>query len=72
MTAENNSTISPRIPEKAWIKSSYSGSVEADACVEVAALPQGARAVRDSKLTDSPIFTVGATAWDAFLKGAAS
>lgn len=49
-----------------WRKSSYSAN-EGD-CVEVAVLPDGSRAIRDSKNPDSPVlrFTVGE--WRAFIR----
>jgi hypothetical protein len=49
-----------------WVKSSYSGS-QGGNCVEVAALPDGGRAVRDSKHTDGPMLTFAAAGWNAFL-----
>ncbi|MBF8185054.1 DUF397 domain-containing protein [Nonomuraea sp. K274] len=51
----------------AWRKSSYSGS--GDNCVEVAALPDGSQAVRDSKEPDGPVLTFTPGEWDAFVKG---
>jgi Domain of unknown function (DUF397) len=48
-----------------WIKSSYSGS-QGSECVEVAELPGGGRAVRDSKDPDGPVLTFGAGAWRSF------
>ncbi|MFI1829554.1 DUF397 domain-containing protein [Streptomyces sp. NPDC020412] len=48
-----------------WHKSSYSSSNGGE-CVEVAACPHAIH-VRDSKLADSPVFTVDTTAWDTFL-----
>ena len=47
-----------------WIKSSYSAG-RGD-CVEVAALPDGARAVRDSKDPAGPVLSFGPDAWQAF------
>jgi Domain of unknown function (DUF397) len=51
-----------------WRKSSYS-SDQGDNCVEVASLPGGGRAVRDSKDPDGPILRFSAEAWRAFLDG---
>ncbi len=49
-----------------WIKSSYSGGGGSE-CVEVAHLPDGGRAVRDSK-DPGPILRFTSTEWRAFLK----
>jgi hypothetical protein len=44
-----------------WVKSSFStGKGE---CVEVAALPDGGRAVRDSKNTEGPALRFSVGAW---------
>jgi hypothetical protein len=51
----------------AWRKSSFSGS--GNACVEVADLPGGARAVRDSKNPGGGHLTFTATEWAAFTAG---
>ncbi|MFF8608243.1 DUF397 domain-containing protein [Streptomyces sp. NPDC015346] len=48
-----------------WHKSSYSGD-EGGNCVEVAAHPAAVH-VRDSKLADSPVFTVSPAAWAEFV-----
>ncbi|MET9700529.1 DUF397 domain-containing protein [Streptomyces sp. NPDC006529] len=48
-----------------WRKSSYSGSSGGE-CVEVAPQPRLV-AVRDSKVPDGPVFTVGRTAFAAFV-----
>ena len=48
-----------------WRKSSYSG--QGNTCVEVAHLPDGGRAVRDSK-DPGPILRFTSTEWRAFLK----
>jgi hypothetical protein len=52
-----------------WVKSSYSGS-QGGNCVEVAALPGGGCAVRDSKHTDRPMLTATTADWKAFLRNA--
>ncbi|MBD0736575.1 DUF397 domain-containing protein [Streptomyces sp. CBMA29] len=49
----------------AWTKSSYSGNN--GNCVEVAALPDGARATRDSKDPHGPALLFPAPEWTAFL-----
>jgi hypothetical protein len=48
-----------------WRKSSYSAN-EGD-CVEVAVLPDGSRALRDSKNTDGPMLQFTADEWRAFI-----
>lgn len=53
-----------------WIKSSYSGTN--GNCIEAAALPTGARAIRDSKQADGPMLIVSANQWSAFTAGIAS
>jgi Domain of unknown function (DUF397) len=52
-------------PTPRWCKSSYSGS-NGGACVEVAALADGTRAVRDSKDPEGPMITFTAAAWHRF------
>jgi hypothetical protein len=49
-----------------WVKSSYSGGSGGN-CVEVAVLPDGERAVRDSKHADGPMLTARTADWKAFL-----
>jgi len=49
-----------------WRKSSYSG--QGNTCVEVATLPDGGRAVRDSKDKTGPILRFTSTEWHAFIK----
>jgi hypothetical protein len=50
----------------AWRKSSHSGGQSAD-CVEIAALGNGARAVRDSKDPGGPVLVLSAPQWAALL-----
>ncbi len=50
-----------------WVKSSYSGSTSAN-CVEIAALPTGDRAVRDSKDPDGSVLVLTATQWSTLAK----
>ena len=58
------------LAELAWRKSSYSGDTGGN-CVEVAALDDGGRALRDSKLgSASPLLRFTASEWAAFLAGA--
>ena len=52
-----------------WRKSSYSGGNGGE-CVEVADLPDGGRAVRDSKLGDTgPVLRFTPAEWQAFVAG---
>jgi hypothetical protein len=53
--------------ELAWRISTFSGAN--DNCVAVAELPDGGRAVRNSKRPDGPVVTFTASEWDAFVKG---
>ena len=48
-----------------WWKSSYSGSNGGD-CVEIAALSDRGRAVRDSKDPGGPVLAFGPDEWRAF------
>ncbi|WP_045875855.1 DUF397 domain-containing protein [Pseudofrankia sp. DC12] len=52
-----------------WRKSSYSGGTGGN-CVEVATLPDGGRAVRDSKDPDGLTLRFTAAEWTAFLAAA--
>lgn len=47
-----------------WRKSSRSGA--GNACVEVAALADGSRAIRDSKDRSGPVLRLNPSAWTAF------
>lgn len=49
-----------------WVKSSYSGG-QGGNCVEVASLPGGGRAVRDSKAPHGPVLSVTSAKWAAFI-----
>lgn len=51
-----------------WRKSSYSGN-QGGNCVEVAELPDGGTAVRDSKNPDGPTLHFTPSEWDAFTAG---
>ncbi|MER5728010.1 DUF397 domain-containing protein [Streptomyces sp. NPDC002138] len=53
------------IGDAAWRKASYSGNTGGD-CVEVAPQPHLV-AVRDSKVPNGPVFTVGRTAFATFV-----
>lgn len=56
--------------EQQWRKSSFSG--QESHCVEVAELPDGGFALRDSKDRDGPALTFTAAEREAFIKGAAA
>jgi hypothetical protein len=50
-----------------WVKSSYSGGESAN-CVEIAALPGGGRAVRDSKDPDGAVLRLSPAQWLGLIK----
>jgi hypothetical protein len=50
-----------------WRKSTFSNNT--GACVEVAGLPHGTRAVRDSKNPTGAVLSFTATEWSAFTTG---
>jgi hypothetical protein len=52
-----------------WRTSSFSNSDEDNNCVEVAFLPDGEVAVRDTKARSRASHIHGAPAWDSFLAG---
>ncbi|MFD1546183.1 DUF397 domain-containing protein [Nonomuraea guangzhouensis] len=51
-----------------WRKASHS-SAEGQNCVEVATLPGGGHAVRDSKDPDGSVLLFTPGEWNAFIKG---
>jgi hypothetical protein len=53
----------------AWRKSTFSGGNGGSGCVEVAVLPGGAVAVRDTKDRSRPPHHHSAPAWREFLAG---
>ncbi|MFC4533880.1 DUF397 domain-containing protein [Sphaerisporangium dianthi] len=54
-------------PRLTWRKSAYSG--QTGNCVEVASLPGGGRAVRDSKVPEGAVLVCAPREWRAFLQG---
>ncbi|MCA1196251.1 DUF397 domain-containing protein [Saccharopolyspora sp. 6V] len=56
---------STELRQLSWRVSSYTGN--SGNCVEVAGLPTGARAVRDTKDRDGGILILDASAWTTFL-----
>jgi hypothetical protein len=62
----------PEVSSLEFRKSTFSGG-NGGGCVEVAELPDGGRAVRDSKQgSTGPILWFNAVEWEAFLNGAKS
>ncbi|GAB2647724.1 DUF397 domain-containing protein [Saccharopolyspora gloriosae] len=53
------------LPQLSWRVSSYTGN--SGNCVEIATLPDGACAVRDTKDRDGGVLVLGASQWSAFL-----
>lgn len=53
--------------ELTWRKSSHSGS--GDQCVEVAVLPEGGRAIRDSKNPDAPMLAIRPSGFSKLVRG---
>jgi len=54
----------PDLDRAPWRKSSRSGA--GNACVEIAMLADGRRAIRDSKHRSGPVLMLNPTAWTAF------
>ncbi len=59
--------MAPRMDDLRWFKSSFSA---AGNCVEVAHLPGGGVAIRDSKDRSRPPHVYTGPEWEAFLAGA--
>lgn len=57
----------PQSSPLTWRKSSLSGS--GDNCIEVAALPTGGQAVRDSKDPGGPVLKFTPGEWTTFISG---
>ena len=55
------------ISKASWRKASYCNG--ATACVEVAPLPDGGVALRDSKNPDGPVLVFTSAEWAAFVAG---
>ncbi len=51
-----------------WRKSTYSNG-SGDDCLEVACLPDGAHAMRDSKNPDGGVIILGRDSWASFIHG---
>lgn len=54
------------LPELDFRRGSFCNG--ASTCVEVAIRPDGSRAIRDSKLHDSPVLNFTAEEWESFTK----
>lgn len=63
-------TTQPGSRPLAWVKSSYSGNN--GNCVEVAVLPSGGRALRDSKDPSGPVLTFSVEEFSAFVAAASA
>jgi len=59
--------VTRSFPDLVWRRSSYSGSGGGN-CVEVADLPEGGTALRDSKHPHQGFFTLPAAEWTAFIR----
>jgi len=64
-----NNGVAPRAALAGVTYRKSSRSTAAGNCVEVAELPSGHRAVRDSKDAAGPILTFGPSEWAAFTAG---
>jgi hypothetical protein len=64
---EDHSSRSEGQADLTWIKSSLSFSL--GNCVEVARLPGGGKAVRNSKDPTGPVLRFTRAEWDAFVSG---
>ena len=70
MNTVRNGMPASRLHGAAWVKSRRSGPTGGN-CVEVAFLPGGEVAMRNSRHPDGPALVFTAAEWDAFLGGAA-
>jgi Domain of unknown function (DUF397) len=70
MSNVRNGMPASRLHGISWVKSRRSGPTGGN-CVEVAFLPGGEVAMRNSRHPDGPALVFSAAEWDAFLGGAA-
>jgi hypothetical protein len=70
MSNVRNGLPASRLQGITWVKSRRSGPTGGN-CVEVAFLPDGEVAMRNSRHPDGPALIFTAGEWDAFLGGAA-
>ncbi|MEC3953201.1 DUF397 domain-containing protein [Nocardia sp. CDC153] len=61
---QGDSTVNDDLSHARWFKSSYSET--SGQCVEVAFLPNGTTAIRDSKNPTGPSLTFTSAAWHSF------
>jgi hypothetical protein len=64
-----NGVGAAKLPGATWIKSRRSGPTGGN-CVEIAFLPDGEIAVRNSRHPSGPALVFSRAEWDAFLGGA--
>jgi Domain of unknown function (DUF397) len=69
MTSIRNDTGAGTQPGLVWVKSRRSGPTGGN-CVEVAFMPGGQVAMRNSRHPDGPALVFTRAEWDAFLGGA--
>ena len=69
MSSIRNGINATAIPGASWVKSRRSGPTGGN-CVEVAFLPHGEVAMRNSRYPDGPALVFSRAEWDAFLGGA--
>jgi hypothetical protein len=68
MNRPHNGTPGAELAHVTWIKSSYSGPTGGN-CVEMAVLPDGGVAVRNSRFPSRSALVFTAAEWDAFVGG---
>lgn len=69
MSGARNGGAASGLPDATWLKSSRSGPTGGN-CVEVAFLPAGDVAMRNSRQPDGPALIFTQAEWDAFIGGA--
>jgi Domain of unknown function (DUF397) len=69
MSGARNGGAASGLPGATWLKSSRSGPTGGN-CVEVAFLPAGDVAMRNSRQPDGPALIFTQAEWDAFIGGA--
>ena len=69
MSSIRNGTGAGKLSDLVWVKSRRSGPTGGN-CVEVAFMPGGQVAMRNSRHPDGPALVFTRAEWDAFLGGA--
>jgi len=69
MSSMHNGMAASSLPGVSWVKSRRSGPTGGN-CVEVAFLPDGEVAMRNSRHPDGPALVFNRAEWEAFLGGA--